>query len=119
MSPAQAQSMLNDGFGIDVQMATPLGTFYSKDGFWQSNEGKVEQSLVYFLPENMELVVLANSPIGSTPKSFSGVVTNAYMSNIYTGLSLRKYLQRSSLPISSSVHALIGPDRSVRRMLVG
>ena len=40
------------------------------------------QSLAYFLPENMEMVVLANSPIGNPAQFFRDFVTNIYMTNI-------------------------------------
>jgi hypothetical protein len=34
-------------------------------------------------------------------------------------VSLRQFLQGSSLPVTSSIHALVGPDRSVRRIILG
>jgi len=82
MSPTQAQTMLDDGFGIDLQLSTPLGKIYNKNGLWGTGDSHVEQSLAYFLPENMELVVLANSPIGSPAQFFRDVVTNIYVANI-------------------------------------
>jgi CubicO group peptidase (beta-lactamase class C family) len=82
MSTTQAQTMLDNGFGIDVRMSTPLGTLYNKNGLWENGSGQVEQALVYFLPQNMELVVLANSPICSPAQFFRDVVTNIYLSNI-------------------------------------
>src|SRR5262249_41888392 len=81
MSNKQAQAMLDNGFGIDVIMGTPLGTLYNKNGSW-SKDGHQEQSLAYFLPDDMELVVLANSPIGKTGKFFRDVVTNIYSASI-------------------------------------
>jgi hypothetical protein len=82
MSTTQAQTMLDDGFGIDVRMSTPLGMLYNKNGAWGDASGRTEQSLAYFLPQNMELVVLTNSPVGSPSKSFRDVVTNIYLANI-------------------------------------
>jgi CubicO group peptidase (beta-lactamase class C family) len=82
MTRTQAQLMLDDGFGIDVNMSTPIGRLYNKNGLWEDGSGHVEQSLAYFLPENMELVVLANSPIGSPAQFFRDFVTNIYMANI-------------------------------------
>src|SRR5262249_32674253 len=55
MSKQRAQNMLDNGFGIDVRLSTPLGTLYNKNGAWGDAGGHVEQSLVYFLPEDMEL----------------------------------------------------------------
>ena len=82
MSTAQAQTMLDDGFGIDLIQSTPLGTLYNKNGLWEDGGAHVEQSLAYFLPKDMELVVLANSPIGSPAQFFRDVVTNIYLANI-------------------------------------
>ncbi|HEY5197576.1 MAG TPA: serine hydrolase domain-containing protein [Solirubrobacteraceae bacterium] len=82
MSVGQAQTMLDDGFGIDLQVSTPLGKLYNKNGLWEDGAGQVEQSLAYFLPENMELVLLTNSPVGSPGQFFRDVVTNIYLANI-------------------------------------
>ncbi len=82
MSTTQAQTMLDDGFGIDVRMSTPLGTLYNKNGAWGDAGGHVEQSLAYFLPQDMELVVLANSPVGSPAEFFRDEVTNIYLTSI-------------------------------------
>ena len=90
MSAARAQAMLDNGFGIDGAGSTPLGPVYSKKGFWQDSGKHVEQSLVYFLPRNMELVVLVNSPIGSAGEVFELLVNKALMSNI----SLSPFLLR-------------------------
>jgi hypothetical protein len=82
MSNAKAQAMLDAGFGIDVVgMNTPAGKLYNKNGLWQ-DAGRVEQSLAYFLPESMELVVLANSPVGTPAKFFRDVVTQIYADNV-------------------------------------
>ena len=85
MSPAAAQTMLDNGFGIDlVGVSTPAGKLYNKNGLWHDADvdGRTEQSLAYFLPEDMELVVLANSPIGNPEKFFRDVVTQIYVDNI-------------------------------------
>jgi CubicO group peptidase (beta-lactamase class C family) len=88
MTQAQAQTMLDDGFGIDVRQSTALGTLYNKNGLWEDGSGHVEQSLAYFLPGNMELVVLANSPIGPQAEFFRDVVTNIYLANIKPSVAL-------------------------------
>jgi CubicO group peptidase (beta-lactamase class C family) len=82
MTTAQGQAMLDAGFGIDVKQSTPLGTLYNKNGRWGNAAGKQEQSLAYFLPQDMELVVLTNSPVGSPAKFFREVVTNLYLANV-------------------------------------
>ena len=81
MTAKQAQAMLDNGFGIDVRMSTPLGTLYNKNGLWRDGSGRTEQSLAYFLPGNMELVVLANSPV-APGLFFRDVVTNIFLANI-------------------------------------
>ena len=82
MSTTQAQLMLDDSFGIDLTQTTPLGKLYNKNGLWQDGSAHVEQSLAYFLPQEMEMVVLANSPIGAPAQFFRDVVTNVYLANI-------------------------------------
>jgi hypothetical protein len=67
VSPDQAQVMLEDGFGIDFSVATPLGTYYAKLGGWNDNAGHQEQGVAFYLPLNMELVVLVNSPVIGEP----------------------------------------------------
>jgi len=70
MSTAKAQYMLDNGFGLDVVSDTPAGRLYNKNGLWEDSIPRIEQSLAYFLPEDMEMAVLANSPIGATGKFF-------------------------------------------------
>ena len=67
VSPDQAQVMLDDGFGIDFSVVTPLGTYYAKLGGWNDNAGHQEQGVAFYLPLNMELVVLVNSPVIGEP----------------------------------------------------
>jgi len=91
MSPSQAQTMLDDGFGIDFATASPIGTVYMKKGYWQdASKMRVEQSLAYVLPRDMELVVLVNSPVGSSGQPIESIVNTAYLSN----LSMRDSLLR-------------------------
>lgn len=82
VSSATAQTMLDNGFGIDVIADTPAGKLYNKNGRWTDGSGRTEQSLAYFLPENMELVVLANSPIGNPAQFFRSIVTQTYVDNL-------------------------------------
>jgi Beta-lactamase len=66
VSPVQAQLMLDNGFGLNSPLTnppTPAGPYYVKLGGLHDNEGHEEQCLAFFLPLNMELVVLVNSPI--------------------------------------------------------
>lgn len=97
MSPAAAQAMLADSFGIDLIEATSLGTLYNKNGLWQSGAAQTEQSLAYFLPRDMELVVLANSPIGNPGQFFRDVVTNIYLDNIAPEIAVGGWIARHGL----------------------
>ncbi|MBV9275103.1 MAG: serine hydrolase [Verrucomicrobia bacterium] len=63
MSPADAQTMLDDGFGLNWTVTTPLGTYYAKIGGWSGDGGRMEQSIAFFLPQQMEFVLFVNSPI--------------------------------------------------------
>ena len=82
MSVAKAQIVMDSGFGIDVIANTPAGRLYNKNGGWGDGAARTEQSLAYFLPENMELVVYANSPVGVPAKFFRTVVTDLYMAHL-------------------------------------
>ena len=84
--------MLDNGFGIDPVMPTPLGNLYSKGGWWGNAGGQIEQSLAYFLPHEMELVVLANSAVTSPAQFFRDIVTNVDIDNIRPRLVLTKHL---------------------------
>ena len=97
LTPAAAQAMLDNGFGVDpltgnsalpAALTTLAGNVYCKPGNWNDTQTKQdEQSLAFFLPEDMELVVLVNSmvarQIGST-NNFRQVVTQAYLDNLTT-----------------------------------
>lgn len=82
VSPLQAQSMLDAGFGIDWTVSTRLGTYYAKNGLWQDSAGQIEQAVLFYLPHDMEFVLLVNSPVGSPPQFLYSLVADAYTSNI-------------------------------------
>jgi hypothetical protein len=82
VSTAQAQAMLDGSFGIDWTVATPLGRYYAKNGFWYNGSGQREQGVAFFLPLNMELVVLVNSAVGPDDEFLYTVVSNAYTAHI-------------------------------------
>ncbi|MDZ8055636.1 MAG: serine hydrolase domain-containing protein [Aulosira sp. ZfuVER01] len=80
--PAQkAQYMLDNYFGIDQALNTPAGKIYNKNGLWRSN-GRTEQSVAYFLPNDMELVVFVNSPIGTNGFSLRGIVKDTFVNSL-------------------------------------
>ena len=83
VSQEQAQTMLDSNFGIDFATFTLLGTLYANNGGWQDNAGHVEQSVLFYLPEDMELAVLVNSPIGPSAQSLFSIVYDAFQDNIW------------------------------------
>jgi Bacterial tandem repeat domain 1/Beta-lactamase len=103
MSPTAAQAMLDAGFGIDLIESTNVGTLYNKNGLWykgppgQPGADQTEQSLAYFLPRDMELVVFANSPIGSSGQFFRDIVTNIYLDNIAPEIPVGGWIARHGL----------------------
>lgn len=84
VSTAQAEAMLDDNFGIDWTVTTPLGRYYAKNGLWYNGSGQREQGVAFFLPLNMELVVLVNSPVGEGPggRFLYTIVSDAYTAHI-------------------------------------
>lgn len=80
--PAQkAQYMLDNHFGIDQKINTDAGAIYNKNGGWHNN-GRTEQSVAYFFPNGMEVVVFVNSPIGTNNASLRNVVKDAFLSSL-------------------------------------
>lgn len=77
-----ALTAMSDRLGLDVKSNTPAGTLYNKNGLWRDGSGRTEQSLAYFLPNGMELVVMTNSPITSDGLFFRSLVTNLYTANL-------------------------------------
>jgi CubicO group peptidase (beta-lactamase class C family) len=82
VSPEQAQTMLDSRFAIDTTGNTLLGTLYGKNGGWGDSAGQLEQSVLFYLPGDMELVVFVNSPIGSPAQSLFEIVYEAFEYNI-------------------------------------
>ncbi|MDZ4795105.1 MAG: serine hydrolase domain-containing protein [Bacteroidota bacterium] len=77
-----SQHGLDNKFGIDQVIETPVGKLYNKNGRW-TNNGRIEQSVIYFLPGDMELAILVNSEIGNGEgKSLRGRVKEAYLSSL-------------------------------------
>jgi CubicO group peptidase (beta-lactamase class C family) len=83
LTPQQAQAMLDNKFGIDWIASSAAGSFYIKNGAWNFN-GQSEQGLLFFLPQDMEMVVFANSNVTSNPanQSLVSMVGNAYTDNL-------------------------------------
>ena len=90
----EVQAMLDNGFGVDPLMGdqalptaypTLAGNLYCKPGDWANTNNQDEQSLAFFLPEDMELAVFVNSMVdgqtGST-NLFREVVKQAYEASL-------------------------------------
>jgi hypothetical protein len=90
----EAQAMLNNGFGVDPLMGdqalpaafpTLAGNLYCKPGNWNNTDNQDEQSLAFFLPQDMELAVFVNSMVdgqtGST-NLFRELVKQAYVDSL-------------------------------------
>jgi Beta-lactamase len=73
------QYLLDNYFGIDQQINTPAGKLYNKNGGWTREGVGKEQCVVYLLPDNRELAVFVNSPIGTEDYSLRGLVKDAYV----------------------------------------
>jgi CubicO group peptidase (beta-lactamase class C family) len=100
--PAEAaQAMLVNGFGVDplvnppytnpitFGLHTPVGEVYCKPGTWYDGIGREEQALVYFLPQDMELAILANSEVAGTDPSqlaLRHIVMQTYLDNLTSRL---------------------------------
>ena len=82
MTAIQAQAMLDGGFGIDWTASTPAGTYYAKNGFWYDGAGQTEQGVLFYLPHEMEFVLLVNSPVGTPAQFLYSLVADSYTSNI-------------------------------------
>jgi CubicO group peptidase (beta-lactamase class C family) len=81
ISAAKAQYLLDAYFGIDQVINTPAGKLYNKNGAWKSN-GRREQCVAYFMPDNIEVVVFVNSPIGTQDFSLRGLVKDLYLNSL-------------------------------------
>jgi CubicO group peptidase (beta-lactamase class C family) len=99
LTAAAAQAMLDNGFGVDplignsalpAALTTPAGNVYCKPGDWHDTNNQDEQSLAFFLPQDMELVVFVNSMVdgqtGPPNNYFRQVVTQTYLDNLTTVL---------------------------------
>jgi CubicO group peptidase (beta-lactamase class C family) len=84
VSPQQAQAMLDANFGVDWIVPSSAGNIYIKNGAWNLGGGQSEQGLLYFLPQDMELVVFANSNVVSNPpgQPLYHTVTDAYLNDL-------------------------------------
>lgn len=73
----EAQGFLDRMLGIDQIIDTPAGKLYNKNGAWSTNDSW-EQSVAYFMPEQIEMAIYVNSPIKGD-KSLRKIVSDTYV----------------------------------------
>ena len=82
LSTREIQYGLDNKFGIDQVISTPAGNLYNKNGSWGNGNGDREQCVAYFLPNNMELVIFVNSPLGKKASSLRGLVKDVFLASL-------------------------------------
>jgi hypothetical protein len=93
LTPAAAQAMLDNSFGVDplfvnslpAALTTPAGNVYCKPGNWNNPKNQDEQAVAFFLPDDMEFVMFVNSMIGGqlgSTNNLRWVLTQAYIDNL-------------------------------------
>lgn len=78
----RAKYMLDHGLGNNGSYETPAGKVYYRKGAWGAN-GQTEQSVVLCLPDNVNIVVFVNSPIGTSDDHISKFARAAVDGSIY------------------------------------
>jgi len=81
LQAGRTQQALDAKLGIDIIKSTPAGNLYSKNGSWSSG-GRSEKSVIFFMPEGMELVLLVNSKVSANDWSIRGIVQDLYIDNL-------------------------------------
>ncbi|MCR9160163.1 MAG: serine hydrolase [Nannocystaceae bacterium] len=84
---SEVQPFLDMMLGLDQRIDTAAGGLYNKNGAWGPGDGRLEQCVVYFMPDDMELCIFVNSPIapkkaGGKVQSLRGLVKDAYVENL-------------------------------------
>jgi CubicO group peptidase (beta-lactamase class C family) len=81
VSNAVAKTAIQDLLGLDLMIDTPAGKLYTKNGGWADGAGNNEQSVVFFMPENIEIAIHMNSPLPNGADLTNTVIT-AYLNNL-------------------------------------
>ena len=80
LSATEIQDGLDDKLGIDKIYITAAGKLYCKNGRWR-NGARTEQSVIFYMPDNMELAIFVNSRIGQSSSdgtSLRGLIKKLY-----------------------------------------
>lgn len=87
VSTGEATSAIANRYGLDGRWSTTMGFVYHKNGSWIEQADcpvgqRQEQSLLLLLPDNMEMALLVNSPVGPNCTFLRGVVQQILLDNI-------------------------------------
>ena len=86
ITPGQASNFLAMNYGVDGGANTAAGAVFHKNGLWRNTNNcsgrSSEQSLLLFMPHDMELALFVNSPVGSNCTFLRDLVLTLYMNNI-------------------------------------
>jgi CubicO group peptidase (beta-lactamase class C family) len=90
VSPQRAIELMNLSYGLNSPLngfPADTGPFYFKMGRWWNGppDNQAEQSLVMVLPEDIELAVLVNSPLGPNDEVLQNFVGSLYLLSITGG----------------------------------
>jgi len=86
ISQSRASEILQLGLGVDGFWNSPAGRVYHKNGAWRDrsacNGRSEEQSLLLFMPGDMEMALYVNSPVGSNCTFLRSLVQTIYLNNV-------------------------------------
>ncbi len=87
-NPNRALYMLDNSLGNNGSLASPIGKVYFRKGEWLSG-GKLEQTVLFCLPNNINIAVFVNSPTSYFTKDgyinghISGLIYPAILASIH------------------------------------
>jgi len=90
VTPQRARELMNASYGLNSPLdgfPAATGRFYYKMGHWWNGpvDDQAEQAFVMVLPEDMELVVLVNSPLGPDDLLLQDFIGSLYLLSIVGG----------------------------------
>lgn len=81
VSEEVAKEAIEGLLGINGTVDTPNGRLYFRKGGWNGN-GNTEQSVAFYAPDDVEIAVFVNSPIGTEDANLRVAVTEAYLASL-------------------------------------
>lgn len=82
VSDTRAKYMLDNNLGNNSHYDSPAGRIYYRKGAWGTG-GQLEQTVVFCLPDNVNIVVFVNSPVGSSDDHISKFARAAIDASIF------------------------------------